>query len=160
MRALLVSLALVVSMAAAARAAAPASQPYADDPAVVKLLADLPPGQALLLPAVKHVDEAGQPIKGEGRLSNPYSRDYTNKMVYAADRQTAIYEGGNHGEGRTCDAWEYHLGSNTWIRLAAPDGGDQGAVSRATGAIRAMKNNLTIKSSSHNHSRIYRALLK
>ena len=86
-----------------------------DDPAVVKMLAELDEGCSLLLPPVKHMYQ-GKPYEASGRNS-PYARDYTTKMVYAPERQTAFYAGGNHGHGRTNDVWEYHLGSNTWHLL-------------------------------------------
>lgn len=99
-----------------------AEVPYADDPEIVKQIRDLQPGQSLVLPKTKFV-AAGQAIDGAGR-NGPYSRDYTNRMVYAPERQTALYCGGNHGGGRMNDVWEYHLGSNTWQRLHQADGGD------------------------------------
>lgn len=96
--------------------------PYQDDPAIVKALADLGAGCSLLLPPVRHLRD-GQPVSGAGR-SGPYARDYTNKMVWAPDRQTALYAGGNHGAGRTNDVWEFHLGSNAWHNLFPAEGGD------------------------------------
>eukprot|EP00913_Durusdinium_trenchii_P019517 g18347.t1 len=70
---------------------------------------------------VHMVDGTFREVNGR---QGPYARDYTNKMVYAADRQTALYAGGNHGRGRTNDVWEYHLGSNTWHALFPAEGGD------------------------------------
>ena len=101
-----------------------ATPPLKDDPAIVKALADLGAGCSMLLPPVKHV-HGGKPYKASGRNS-PYARDYTMKMVYAPDRRTALYAGGNHGRGRTNDVWEYHLGSNTWHMLFPAEGGDHG----------------------------------
>lgn len=95
---------------------------YPDDPKIIEGLESLPAGSSLLLPPVKHLRN-GQEIDGRGR-QGPYARDYTNKMVWAPDRQTALYAGGNHGAGRTNDVWEYHLGSNTWHNLFAAEGGD------------------------------------
>ena len=52
----------------------------------------------------------------------PYRRDYCNKIAYAPDRGTGMYCGMNHGSPhRLNDVWEYHLGSNTWHLLFAPD---------------------------------------
>ncbi|QDU25380.1 hypothetical protein ETAA8_04480 [Anatilimnocola aggregata] len=99
-----------------------AATPHANDPDISRQLKELKPGESLLLPKVKHMAD-GKPIDGTGR-NGPYSRDYTNKMVYAPERQTALYAGGNHGAGRMNDVWEYHLGSNTWHRLHIADGGD------------------------------------
>ena len=123
----------------AARAAEPAeAKPlYADDPAVVKMLEGLGEHQSLRLPAFK--------VTGVGIDKDPYfakrgpsGRDYGNKMAYAPDRGTAMYAGANHGApSRLNDCWEFHLGSNTWIRLAVGDGGDHGRVYRARRAIGA-----------------------
>lgn len=105
-----------------AQQTATAAPPYAENPEIVAQLRALKPGQSLLLPPVEHF-AAGKPIDASGR-KGPYSRDYTNKMVYAPERQTALYSGGNHGFGRMNDVWEYHLGSNAWHRLHEADGGD------------------------------------
>ncbi|MFC1479687.1 hypothetical protein ACFL6F_03735 [Planctomycetota bacterium] len=96
--------------------------PYKDDPKIVEMLKKLKPGHAMLLPKVKILLN-GEVYKNAFR-GGPYSRDYTNKMAYAPDRQTALYCGGNHGSGRTNDVWEYHLGSNTWNCLQPPIGRD------------------------------------
>ena len=106
----------------AGKTEAPAA-PYQDDPSILATLNALGDGESLLLPPVKHMLN-GRPINGEGR-SGPFARDYTTKMVYAADRRTALYAGGNHGEGRMNDVWEFHLGSNTWHCLFPAEGGDQ-----------------------------------
>lgn len=95
---------------------------YRNDPEIIPKLECLKAGHALLLPRERHM-AGGKPIKAEGR-SGPYSRDYTTKMAYAPERQTALYCGGNHGPGRMNDVWEYHLGSNAWHRLHLPVGGD------------------------------------
>ncbi|HOX04807.1 MAG TPA: hypothetical protein PK280_00280 [Planctomycetota bacterium] len=120
------SLALTLAITGArAGEAAPAAPPYQDDPEVVAKLAALGEGESLVLPPVKHMRD-GKAIKGEGRDS-PYARDYTNKMVWAPERSTALYAGGNHGAGRTNDVWEFHLGSNTWHCLQRAIGGDHAA---------------------------------
>jgi hypothetical protein len=86
--------------------------PYKNDPKIMKLLEGLGDNSSLGLPARnKH---------GDG----PYTRDYTMRMAYAPERQTAMYAGGNHNNGRRNDCWEYHLGSNTWHCLFKPVGGD------------------------------------
>jgi len=96
---------------------------YAPEQEIVKTLENLGEGEAVFLPNAKHKLN-GIDIKAEGYLSSPYARDYTTKMVYAPERQTALYCGGNHGKGRTNDVWEYHLASNTWHCLFEADGGD------------------------------------
>lgn len=88
---------------------------HQDDPAIVKQLAALEDNTIIRLP-IKHV---------------PAQRDYSNKMVYMSDRQTAFYAGGGHNVGRWCDAWEYHLGSNTWYNLFPAEGGDHGHIKGA-----------------------------
>lgn len=118
-----VALACGSAMAADATAADKKAGPlYQDDPAIVKMLDGLKPGQSLLLPTVKHQRD-GKDIDASGR-SGPYARDYTTMMVWAPERGTAFYAGGNHGAGRTNDVWEFHLGSNTWHSLFAAEGGD------------------------------------
>jgi hypothetical protein len=95
---------------------------YADDPAIVKTLQALGDNTSALLPPFAL---AGKEIeKWRGEFSRgPYRRDYGNKMVYAPERETAMYCGANHGAPhRYNDVWEYHLGSNTWNLLFAPDG--------------------------------------
>ncbi|GMV81038.1 MAG: hypothetical protein AMXMBFR7_22220 [Planctomycetota bacterium] len=119
---LLVLFAVLAAAHLPAADGSPEGQPYADDPEIVKLIQAVPEGGSALLPEVRHLLD-GQPIKLTGR-SGPYSRDYTNRMAYAPDRQTALYCGGNHGMGRHNDVWEFHLGSNTWHCLFAAEGGD------------------------------------
>ncbi|MCG3179397.1 MAG: hypothetical protein BIFFINMI_01732 [Phycisphaerae bacterium] len=120
----------------ASAATAQTTQPYADDPAVVKLLTDLPANQVVALPQFK---VTGDRIDGDPGFakSGPQGRDYCDKMCYAPSRRTALFAGANHqSPSRLNDCWEYHLGSNTWIRLAAGDGGDHGAIRRARDAIK------------------------
>ena len=99
--------------------------PYRNDPAITRLLERLDDGSSLVLPTV-NVEAGDLNMHGMDRYG-PGQRDYCNKMVYAADRQTALYAGGNHQvPHRMNDVWEYHLGSNTWHLLYAPDGGNAG----------------------------------
>lgn len=97
-------------------------EPYKEDSIISKIIHELPKGSSILLPTVKHMYE-GKEINGDG-YKGPYARDYTTKMVYAPDRKTSLYMGGNHGAGRTNDTWEFHLGSNTWYCLFPAEGGD------------------------------------
>lgn len=116
------TLVLVVSLSTSLPAA---ELPYADDPAITKLIEGLEPGGSLLLPAVRV--EAGELRMHGMEKSGPGQRDYCNRMPYATDRRTALYAGGNHQvPHRMNDVWEYHLGSNTWHLLYAPDGGNAG----------------------------------
>lgn len=100
-------------------------QPYRDDPAIIRLLDQLPDRSSAVLPLVKV--EAGD-LKMHGMEKyGPGQRDYCNKMAYAPSRKTALYAGGNHqAPHRMNDVWEYHLGSNTWHLLYKPDGGNAG----------------------------------
>lgn len=54
----------------------------------------------------------------------PGVRDFSNKWVWAPDRNRALYCGGNHGvPHKFNDLWEYDLGANTWVMLHAPEPG-------------------------------------
>jgi len=98
---------------------------YPDDPDIIARLEALPAGSSMVLPAVRV--EAGEIEKFAFSKFGPGQRDYSNKMAYASDRSTALYAGGNHQvPHRMNDVWEYHLGSNTWHLLYAPDGGNAG----------------------------------
>ena len=99
--------------------------PHADNPAVIEAIRNLKPGSSMLLPPFT-VEAGGLTLHGVDRFG-PGPRDYCNKMAYAPERQTALYAGGNHQvPHRMNDVWEYHLGSNTWHLLYAPDGGNPG----------------------------------
>ena len=94
--------------------------PYQDDPAIVKLLADLGDNAGAYLPPTKSEGKGMELVPGFAK-SGPKVRDYGNKLAYAPDRQTAMYCGANHGvPHRLNDASEYHLGSNTWHLLCPP----------------------------------------
>ena len=116
---------LILTIFPPALRAADAVPPYQDDPQIINTLEQLRPGESAVLPPVKvecdGIDRWNFPQRGPGQ------RDYCNKMPYAADRGTALYAGGNHRvPHRMNDVWEYHLGSNTWHMLYAPDGGNPG----------------------------------
>jgi len=98
---------------------------YRDDPAILKSLQELAARASLVLPQVKV--KAGDLELYNMHKRGPGQRDYCNKMPYAKGRGTALYAGGNHRvPHRMNDVWEYHLGSNTWHLLYAPDGGNPG----------------------------------
>lgn len=97
-----------------ATAAPAAPPPYKDDPEIVRLLDGLGDNTAATLPYDRK-NEAHR-----GRSGN----DYSMRMAYAPERQTALYAGGNHNDGRRNDCWEHHLGSNSWHRLFPDEGGD------------------------------------
>ena len=99
--------------------------PYRDSPEIVTALKALDGGQSLALPPV-NVNAGDFKYQNMDRYG-PGQRDYCNKMVYALERPTVLYCGGNHQvPHRMNDVWEYHLGSNTWHLLYAPDGGNAG----------------------------------
>ncbi len=95
--------------------------PYADAPDIVARIRELADNTSVVLPPFKL---AGEGVEGWWKQygTAPQRRDYCNKIVYAPDRGTGMYCGMNHGSPhRLNDAWEYHLGSNTWHLLFAPD---------------------------------------
>lgn len=100
-----------------------ASLPYADDPAVIEAIDKLGDRASLTLPKFS-VDSKSE-IYG-CKVVGPVTRGYTMRMVYAPERQTALYHGGDHQTIRSNDVWEYHLGSNTWHMIFEPDGGNHG----------------------------------
>jgi hypothetical protein len=96
-------------------------RPYQGDPEIVVQIRDLPDNTSIVLPPFKLAGDGVEQWREKyGRA--PQRRDYCNKIVYAPDRGTGMYCGMNHGAPhRLNDAWEYHLGSNTWHLLFAPD---------------------------------------
>lgn len=96
-----------------------AAPPYKDDPAIIKRIKALPANTGWYLPKVKALHDGKS-------VNRPTARDYSNKMPYMEDRHTAFYCGGGHAHRRYNDAWEFHLGSNTWHLLFPAEGGDQG----------------------------------
>ena len=123
----LITLNMLAFFATVASAGEAPTFPYKDDPAIVRTLAGLGENTARFLP---------RPTAWQGKTNmsahkkwpryQPIHRDYSNKMPYMPDRKTGFYCGGGHAHRRYNDAWEYHLGSNTWFRLVPPVGGDQG----------------------------------
>jgi hypothetical protein len=125
--ALLLGLALVTATWEAAYGSDASSRksvpPYQDDSDLVGKIAALGSRSALTLPPFR-VD-AKSDIYGCQSVG-PVTRGYTMRMVYAPERETALYHGGDHQTLRSNDVWEYHLGSNTWHMIFEPDGGNQG----------------------------------
>ncbi len=106
-----------------------ARPPYADDPAILKIINGLEPGEGAFLPPTTSVEGGSKIDTGDALPKHgPSLKDFSNKMPYIPARQTAFHCGGGHNHQRYNDAWEYHLGSNTWIRLLASEGGDQGHI--------------------------------
>jgi hypothetical protein len=113
------------------------SHAWADDPAVTARIAALPDRTGMNLGDAgmtgKHLEEWREQFYRNG----PDGRDYCIKMAYNPDRKTAFFCGGNHGvPHKLSDAWEYHLGSSTWVLLAPPEIGDPKSVVGLYGDIR------------------------
>ena len=53
--------------------------------------------------------------------SGPRVRDYCNRMVWAPERQRALYCGGGHNVHPWNDVWEFDLAANTWVCLYGAD---------------------------------------
>jgi hypothetical protein len=122
-RAMLSILSVLLGVIAAGGEAGPPKPPYADDPALVAKIEALPDRTWMKLDAAARLQ--GKALEKWSKEVNygsgPVGRDFCVKMAYAPDRQTAFYCGGNHGvPHKLSDAWEYHLGSNTWTLLAPP----------------------------------------
>jgi hypothetical protein len=94
--------------------------PYKDAPAVVAKLKALGERSALTLGKFKITP--ADATKWHFTFKNgPSRRGFCNKMPYAPDRKTALYAGGDHGTPhRLNDAWEFHLGSNSWNLICPP----------------------------------------
>jgi len=119
---------------------APRPVPYRDDPDVVRVIESLPANTSAILPNYKIRGKDFEKWRSRFR-GGPYTRDYGTKMVYAPDRDTALYAGGNHGSPHVFnDAWEYHLRSNSWNLLFPPDGGDHGTFTHSLHAAETGKN--------------------
>lgn len=116
---------LLLTAVILATACTSASAADADaEPDLLKQIAALGDNTALLLPPVKTAGD-GLDAWQTFRRNGPGVRDFCNRIVYAPDRKTGLYCGGNHGSPhRFNDAWEYDLATNTWTILFAPDGGN------------------------------------
>jgi hypothetical protein len=97
--------------------------PYKDDPKIVAQLKALGDNESVRLAKPKVTGLTGGWKKSSRFAQGPFTRDYCTKMPYASDRKTALYCGQGHNDPHYNDAWEYHLGSNTWHCLSMPDGG-------------------------------------
>ncbi|MEX0669167.1 MAG: hypothetical protein WD060_01755 [Pirellulales bacterium] len=93
------------------------------DPAVAKVLSQLPENHIAKLPDAEVVGDFNDIARKYGLdKTGPGVRNYCLKMPWAEDRQRALFCGGNHGVPHGLnDVWEYDLPGNTWILLWAPD---------------------------------------
>jgi hypothetical protein len=115
-----------------------------DDPAIIAQLEALRPGHGLRLPAAKVTGLEG--LRLSDRLSKifqagPGRRNKCNRMAYAPERRSALYcGGGGSALFVTNDAWEFHLGANTWRLVSPPDGGDHREIDLARKRIELGRN--------------------
>jgi hypothetical protein len=90
---------------------------------VVARIRGLEPNQAVLLGDANVVGNFNETARSH-RLdkTGPRGRDFTLRMVWAADRKRALFCGANHGvPHRLNDVWEFDLAALTWVMLYAPD---------------------------------------
>lgn len=93
-----------------------------NEAAVVKLRS-LKANHAVLLGSAQVLGEFNDVAKKyELPRTGPRGRDFTIKMVWAAERRRALFCGANHNvPHRINDVWEFDLGALAWILLYAPD---------------------------------------
>jgi len=109
----------------------------ADDPALVEKIKALPDRTGMKLNAARLQGKDLKKWRQKFYRRGPQGRNYCVKMVYNPDRKTAFFCGGNHGvPHKLADAWEYHLGSNTWTLLAPPEVGDPRGIIGQYGGIK------------------------
>lgn len=93
------------------------------DPGVLALLEGLGANQSVMLPDARVLGPFNDIARRYGlHRHGPMSRNFSLKMVWAPERQTALFCGANHGAPhRLNDVWEFDLAANAWILLYAPD---------------------------------------
>ena len=92
------------------------------DEELSKRIAELPARTWMKLPPVKTAgDLSWLSPQSDYRQQGPRIRDYCNRMVWAPERERALYCGAGHNIHLFNDVWEYDLPSNTWICLFAAD---------------------------------------
>lgn len=91
--------------------------------AILAKLKALKPNHGVLLGQAKVVGEFNDVArKFDLHKTGPRGRDFTIRMVWAADRQRVLFCGANHGvPHRINDVWEFDLAALTWAMLYAPD---------------------------------------
>jgi len=90
---------------------------------VLKKIADLKPNHAIHLGSANVIGDFND-IAKQFKLdeTGPMGRDYSIKMVWAPERERALFTGANHGHPhRLNDVWEFDLGALSWALLYAPD---------------------------------------
>lgn len=94
----------------------------APDKDILAKIEALPENTWLKLPTFKVIgklDWLGP--RADERARGPFGRSYCAKMLYAPERQRAVFFGGGHNVRRINDVWEYDLASNTWNCLRPAD---------------------------------------
>jgi hypothetical protein len=116
------ALLLLMSLVCRAEIAASASAELAPDKELLARIEALPDNTWLKLPPVKTSGDMGVLNNDpDYKRLGPRVRDYCNKMVWAPDRQRALYCGGGHNIHPFNDVWEYDLASNTWLCVYGAD---------------------------------------
>lgn len=95
----------------------------APDQATLQKIETLGPNQAVLLGEARVTGDFN-PVARQFDLhkTGPKGRDFSIKMVWAPERQRALFLGANHKvPHRLNDVWEFDLGALTWALLYAPD---------------------------------------
>jgi hypothetical protein len=95
----------------------------APNSAALKKIDGLKPNQAVLLGEARVVGDFNA-IARRFKLhkTGPRGRNYSKKMVWAPERERALFLGANHNvPHRLNDVWEFDLGALAWVLLYAPD---------------------------------------
>jgi hypothetical protein len=94
-----------------------------NDEGIVRALRELQPGHAAVLGQAKVVGPFNASALQYGLdQTGPRARNYSLKMVWAADRERALFVGANHAvPHRLNDVWEFDLKAMSWVLLYAPD---------------------------------------
>jgi hypothetical protein len=93
------------------------------DAGTARRISALAPNQGFRLGVARVVGEFNDVARRfDLHRTGPRSRDYSRRMVWAPDRQRALFAGANHGAPhRLNDVWEFDLAAMTWFLLYAPD---------------------------------------
>lgn len=116
-------LAALFMTAATAAAQTPKVKPeLIPDQDLLAKIAALPDNSWLKLPPCKTTGDLGVLSKDpDYKRLGPRVRDYCNRMVWAPERNRALYCGGGHNIHPWNDVWEFDLAANTWVCLYGAD---------------------------------------
>ena len=115
--AVLIFQSLILAAEPVATQVEPALAPNAE---LLARIANMPENTWLKLPPIKTAGDIGA-LDKSFKTTGPTVRDFCNKMVWAPERQRALYCGGGHNIHPFNDVWEYDLASNTWVCLYGAD---------------------------------------